>query len=100
MELTGLGPALRALLAFAGADEVDDDVADGEGPFDDPVSADATAAPATMAAPTPRVTAPAFNHIRAPRGGRASTPFRGFVSFAHVIIGLPPARIFAATFAG
>jgi hypothetical protein len=32
--------------------------------FDDPVSADATAAAPTMAAPSPSVTAPAFNHIR------------------------------------
>lgn len=36
------------------------------GPSVDPESADATAAPLTIAAPTPRVMAPALNHIRAP----------------------------------
>jgi hypothetical protein len=60
---TGLSLALSALLIFPG-EVCELEPVEAEWPLDDPVSADATAAPPTMAAPTPSVTAPAFNHIR------------------------------------
>jgi hypothetical protein len=72
---------LRAFLDFAGVDDAAcpfgrlEAECPGAGPLSVPVSADATAAPATMAAPTPSVTAPALSHIRVlgPRGVSASS---------------------------
>lgn len=73
VEPVDFAAALRALVDFAGVDAVDDEACAREaleaewpldGPLSAPVLAEATAAPATMAAPTPRVTAPAFSHIR------------------------------------
>ncbi len=70
-EATGVAAALRTRGDFAVDGEAceraaADAVWPVAGPESAPVSAVATAAPATMAAPTPSVTAPALSHIRAP----------------------------------
>ncbi|QYL17967.1 hypothetical protein [Mycolicibacterium pallens] len=93
----GLFATLRALFALPGVVDFDVEVFEVElaeewAPDDDPVSAEATAAADTMAAPTPSVTAPAFNHSRVLCVRCAFTPSIGSVSRARVAIDQPPTR--------
>ncbi|TQR86231.1 hypothetical protein D8S82_13025 [Mycobacterium hodleri] len=72
-----------------------------EGPSAEPVSAAAIAVPPSMAAPTPRVMAPALNHIRASNARRASVPPRRSTSFPTVTALAPcqqltPAKVMGA----
>ena len=62
-----------------------------EEPSVEPVSAAAIAVPPSMAAPTPRVMAPALNHIRASNARRASVPPRRSTSFS-TFTALAPCR--------